>query len=97
MNRATAGSGKPDDRQSTGHNTTGDMLVKNATLNSSFSPEESDFKSELRGCAHQSLISDNRMTHLFNRDTVPVVCNGTAVTAIKVQPQGSRVAPVPSA
>jgi hypothetical protein len=74
----------------------GDMLVKNATLSSSFSTERSDFKYKLSGCPHQSLISDNRMTHLFNRDTGPVICNGAAVTAIKVQRQGCRVAPVPS-
>jgi hypothetical protein len=73
------------------------MLVKNATLNSSFSPEQFDFEYKLGGRAHQSLISHNRMTHLFNRDTGPVVCNGAAVTAIKVQRQGSRVASVPIA
>jgi hypothetical protein len=96
MNTPTAGSGKPDDRKSTEHYASGDMLVKNATLSSSFSPKRFDFEWKLSGYAYQSLISDNRMTHLFNRDTGPVVCNGAALTAIKVQRQGCRVAPVPS-
>ena len=55
------------------------MLVKNATLSSRFSPEQFDFESQLGVCAHQSLISDNRMTHLFNRDTGRVVCNVTVI------------------
>jgi hypothetical protein len=73
------------------------MLVKNATLSSSFSPEQFDFELKLTGYTQSSLISDNRMTHLFNRDTGPVVCNGAAVTAIEVQRQGRRVASAPSA
>jgi hypothetical protein len=97
MNTAATASGGPGNRQSIGHNASGDMLVKNATLSSSFSLEQIDFQSKITGGAHQSLISDNRMTHLFNRDTGPVVCNGAPVTAIEVQRQGSRVAPVPSA
>jgi len=97
MNTATAQSGNTTYRQSTAHHAAGDMLVKNATLSSSFSTEQIDFKLELSWRAHQSLISNNRMTHLFNRDTGPVVCNGAPVTAIEVQWQGSRVAPVPSA
>jgi hypothetical protein len=96
MNAVTAGSAGPDKRKSTGDNASGDMLVKNATLDSSFSMEIFDFEYKLSGCTHQSLISDNQMAHLFNRDIGPVVCNAAAVTATKVQRQGCRVAPVPS-
>jgi hypothetical protein len=96
MNAMTAGSAEPADRKSTRHIADGDMLVKNATLDSSFSMELFDFEYKLSGYAHQSLISDNQMAHLFNRDIGPVVCNAAAVTAIKVQRQGCRVAPVPS-
>jgi hypothetical protein len=71
------------------------VLVKNAILSSRFSPEQFDFKLQLSGRTHPSLISDNRMTHLFNRDTGPVVCNVAAETAIKVQRQGSCVARSP--
>jgi hypothetical protein len=96
MNTAAARSGKPGNRKPIRCDASGDMLVKNATLSSSFSSEQFDFELDLTGHAYQSLISDNRMTRLFNRDTGPVICNGTAVTAIKVQRQGCRVAPVPS-
>jgi hypothetical protein len=96
MNAVTAGSAERANHKSTGHDASGDMLVKNATLDSSFSTESFDFEYKLSGCAHQSLISDNQMARLFNRDIGPVVCNAAAVTAIKVQRQGCRVAPVPS-